>query len=313
MNSVSFELPAIDVLGSARTRVGESPLWSAGESALWWVDIEGRRLHRLADGVHSSWTTHERLACIALHDAGGLLAAMETGVFRLLVQPDGALENQLTSERLASVRHPREGMRFNDGRCDRAGRFWVSSMVRDMSLAAADGALYCHDARGLVKLIAGGLVVGNGLGFSPDGRTMYLSDSHPSVRRIWSFELHDDGGLGPRREFVDMNAYPGRPDGAAVDADGCYWICGNDAGALLRFTPAGVLDRALKLPISKPSMCSFGGPGLDELYVTSIIPGAPVSGFDAALDGALLRLRPGVQGLAETPFRSVPVPIKETT
>jgi sugar lactone lactonase YvrE len=320
MNAVSFEVPAFDVLGDVRTRVGESPLWSASESALWWVDIEGRQLHRLAGGVHSSWTTHERLACIALHDAGGLLAAMETGVFRLQVQPDGALKNQLAHERLASVRHPREGMRLNDGRCDRAGRFWVSSMVRDMSLGAADGALYRLDgldARGLSKPLVGGLVTGNGLGFSPDARVLYLSDSHPSVRRIWAYALNDDGTLGARREFVDMNLYPGRPDGAAVDADGCYWICGNDAGALLRFTPEGVLDRALKLPISKPSMCSFGGPALDELYVTSIIPAAPVSGFVAALDGALLRVRPGVQGLAETPFRSVPVPVlvpfKETT
>jgi len=309
MNSVSFEVPALDVLGEVRTRVGESPLWSAGEAALWWVDIEGRELHRLMNGVHASWATHERLACIALHDRGGLLAAMETGVFRLQVQPDGALAN----ERVASVRHPREGMRLNDGRCDRAGRFWVSSMVRDMSLAAADGALYRLDAGGLSKRQVEGLITGNGLGFSPDGRVLYLSDSHPSVRRIWAYDLNDDGMLGACREFVDMNLYPGRPDGAAVDADGCYWICGNDAGALLRFTPEGVLDRALKLPVSKPSMCSFGGPALDELYVTSIIPGAPVSGFDAALDGALLRLRPGVQGLAETPFRSVPVPIKETT
>ncbi len=312
MNSVSFEVPAFDVLGDMRTRVGESPLWSANDAALWWVDIEGRRLHRLTGGVHASWTTHERLACIALHDRGGLLAAMETGVFRVQVQPDGTL----ASERIASVRHPREGMRFNDGRCDRAGRFWVSSMVRDMSLAAADGALYCLDgldARGLSKRLVEGLITGNGLGFSPDGRVLYLSDSHPSVRRIWAYDLNDDGALGACREFVDMNLYPGRPDGAAVDADGCYWICGNDAGALLRFTPEGVLDRALKLPISKPSMCSFGGPALDELYVTSIIPGAPVSGFDAALDGALLRLRPGVQGPAETPFRSVPVPLKETT
>jgi len=309
MSAVSFELPAFDVLGDVRTRVGESPLWSPAESALWWVDIENCRLHRLAGDAHSSWTTHERLACIALHDAGGLLAAMETGVFRLQPQPDGTL----ATERLASVRHPREGMRFNDGRCDRTGRFWVSSMVRDMSLAAADGALYRLDAHGLSKPLVGSLVTGNGLGFSPDGRVMYLSDSHPSVRRIWSYPLNDDGTLGARREFVDMNLYPGRPDGAAVDADGCYWICGNDAGALLRFTPAGVLDRALKLPISKPSMCSFGGPALDELYVTSIVPGAPVSGFDAALDGALLRVRPGVQGLVEAPFASVPVSMKETT
>ena len=308
-DAIRFEVPTVDAVVGARTKVGESPLWSPAESALYWVDIEGRALHRVAGGRHASWKTHERLACIALHRDGGLVAAMETGVFRLQVQSDGALAN----ERIASVRHPREGMRLNDGRCDRAGRFWVSSMVRDMSLAAADGALYRLDARGLSKPLLGGLITGNGLGFSPDGRVMYLSDSHPSVRRIWAYDLNDDGMLGACREFVDMNQYPGRPDGAAVDADGCYWICGNDAGALLRFTPEGVLDRALKLPVSKPSMCSFGGPALDELYVTSIIPGAPVSGFDAALDGALLRLRPGVQGLAETPFRSVPVPIKETT
>src|SRR5258705_8910836 len=157
MNAVSFELPAFDVPGSVRTRVGESPLWSASDAALWWVDIEGRRLHRLAGDVHSSWTTHERLACIALHDAGGLLAAMETGVFRLQVRADGVLAH----ERIASVRHPREGMRFNDGRCDRAGRFWVSSMVRDMALAAADGSLYRLDARGLSKPLAGGLRTGH--------------------------------------------------------------------------------------------------------------------------------------------------------
>ena len=313
MKAVSFEVPAFDLIGDVRTRVGESPLWSPREAALWWVDIESRRLHRLAidttGAAHASWPTHERLACIALHEGGGLLAAMETGVFRLQVHPDDSLSN----ERVASVRHPREGMRLNDGRCDRAGRFWVSSMVRDMSLAAADGSLYRLDARGLSKPLLGGLVTGNGLGFSPDGRVLYLSDSHPSVRRIWAYGLNDDGTLGARREFVDMNLYPGRPDGAAVDADGCYWICGNDAGALLRFTPEGVLDRALKLPISKPSMCSFGGPALDELYVTSIVPAAPVSGFDAALDGALLRVRPGVQGLAEAPFASVPVSMKETT
>ena len=99
-----------------------------------------------------------------------------------------------------------------------------------------------------------------------------------------------------------MREHPGRPDGAAVDTEGCYWTCGNDAGVLLRFTPDGALDRVLKLPVSKPSMCSFGGPGLDLLFVTSIVPAVPAPGFDASLDGAVLVLRPGVRGLAETPF-----------
>jgi sugar lactone lactonase YvrE len=102
-----------------------------------------------------------------------------------------------------------------------------------------------------------------------------------------------------RRLFVDMNAYPGRPDGATVDADGCYWIAGNDGGCLLRFTPAGKLDRKLELPVSKPTMACFGGPGLDTLLVTSIAPGFTPD--DAGAGGVYL-VKPGVRGLAETPF-----------
>jgi len=173
--------------------------------------------------------------------------------------------------------------------------------VRDMSLAAADGALYRLDARGLSKPLLGGLITGNGLGFSPDGRVMYLSDSHPSVRRIWCCALSDDGTPGARREFVDMNLYPGRPDGAAVDADGCYWICGNDAGLVHRFTPDGRLDRSLEVPVKKPAMCAFGGPDLDTLFVTSIRPGG-TDLSDQPLAGGVFALRPGAKGLAEPAF-----------
>jgi len=291
---------AVDVLGPARSQVGESPLWSGDAQALWWVDIEGRALNRhdARGGKTSTWRTAERLACIAPVTSGGLLAAMETGLFLLHPHADAELD----AKALSSVSHPLVGMRFNDGRCDRNGRFWVSSMVRDMSLAAAKGALYRFDGRSLSAPLVSGLVSGYGLAFSPDGSTLYLSDSHPSVQRIWAFDLHADGTLSGRREFVDMNDYPGRPDGAAVDADGCYWICGNDAGALLRFTPEGRLDRALQLPVSKPSMCAFGGPSLDHMFVTSIVPVQPVGGYDATLDGAVLVLRPGVRGLPETPI-----------
>jgi sugar lactone lactonase YvrE len=96
-----------------------------------------------------------------------------------------------------------------------------------------------------------------------------------------------------------MRGHPGRPDGAAVDADGCYWICGNDAGCILRFTPDGRLDRKIGLPMAKPSMCSFGGPDLATLVVTSIGAGQPV---DDSWAGATVALRPGVAGIAETPF-----------
>ena len=298
--SVAFETPSVEVVTAVRSKVGESPLWSVAEQALWWVDIEGRLLHRLdpARAQTTSWPVDERIGCIGLHRDGGFVAALETGLFRLDPQAGGTLG----AERLATEDHPQSGMRFNDGRVDRAGRFWSATMVRDMSLGAAVGALYRFDGRGLSAPLVPGLGTGNGLAFSPDGRVLYLSDSHPTVQKIWSFDLAADGSLTHRRVFVDMAEHPGRPDGAAVDADGCYWTCATDAGALLRFTPQGRLDRALRLPVMKPTMCAFGGAALDELYVASLIPAQLGDGYDPALAGAVLRLSPGVRGLAERSF-----------
>ena len=289
------------VLSPTRNQVGESPLWSAAEQALYWVDIEAQRLHRYdwTSAEEQAWPMPERLACIALHADGGLLAAMETGIFHLHPQADGACRIDL----LQGIRFARAGMRFNDGRCDRAGRFWVSSMVRDMSLAARDGALYCYDQRGLSAPLVSGLITGNGLGLSPDGKTLYLSDSHPEVQQVWAFALASDGSLSQQRTLIDMQQHPGRPDGAAVDADGGYWICGNDAGMVHRFLPDGTYDRSLTVPVSKPSMCAFGGPSMEHLFITSITPAQAVPGYERASDGAVFITKPGVRGLLETPFQ----------
>lgn len=290
-----------EVVGTTRDRVGESPVWSVREQALYWVDIEGRAIRRLdwAARTVTSWQTPERVGCIAMRAGGGFVGGMESGVYALDL-PAG--EAAARARLLQAVQHPRSGMRFNDGRLDRQGRLWASTMVMDGSLAAADGALFRFDAQGLSAPVVRGLVTGNGLAFSPDGRRMYLSDSHPTVQRIWQFDLGDDGVPRNRRDFVDMRPLPGRPDGAAIDTDGCYWICGNDAGQLHRFTPEGRLDRSIAVPFSKPAMCSFGGPDLSWLFVTSIPPAQPAPGFDPALDGAVVVLRPGVQGVAEPEF-----------
>ena len=294
--------PTVDILRPGHLdAVGESPVWSVAEQALYWVDIEAPALRRwsMADGQLTSWAAPERIACVALHANGGLIAGMETGVFHVRPGAAGLLDCTL----LAMVHHPEPGMRFNDGRCDRQGRFWAGTMVRDMSLARPAGGLYRTDADGLSAPQVQGLVTQNGLAFSPDGRTMYLSDSHPTVQTIWTLPLHDDGSVGERRLFVDMKDLPGRPDGAAVDAEGCYWICANDAGLVHRFTPDGRLDRSIRVPASKPAMCSFGGPDLDQLFITSIRPGQPV-GDDVAHGGAVFVTRPGVCGLPETSFAS---------
>ncbi len=314
---------AAELVLDARCGTGESPVWDAREQALYWVDIPARRLHRwdAATGAARHWTAPEMIACIARdgqadNAAGGSagtgpgpwIAGLESGVFRLSPRADGTLD----ARPLATVAHAAPGMRFNDGRCDRQGRFWAGTMLMDMAAARSVGALYRFDgaARGPAPLrpLLRDLIVPNGLGFSPDGRTMYLSDSHPQVQAVWAFDYDTDTGTpSGRRLFVDMRDLPGRPDGAAVDADGCYWICGNDAGLVHRFTPDGRLDRSLAVPVKKPAMCAFGGPGLDTLFVTSIRPGG-TDLSDQPLAGGVFALRPGVRGLPEPAFAGAAPP-----
>ncbi|WP_206953636.1 SMP-30/gluconolactonase/LRE family protein [Trinickia acidisoli] len=294
-----------------RSAVGESPVWRASQNALYWVDIPAQTLARyeVSNERRTEWLLPERVGCIAFDRNGTVLAALETGLFALtLHEPAPATARSgdmpahcgtLTTRRLASVTHDAERMRFNDGRCDRQGRFWAGTMVQDAPPPHPAGKLYRYEANtGLSAPIVEGLCTQNGLAWSPDGRTMYLSDSHPSSRVIWTFDYDiDDGVPTNRRVFADLHDYAGRPDGAAIDAEGCYWICANDAGLLLRFAPDGRLDRKLALPASKPSMCAFGGPGFDTLFVTTICPN-PVSEHD----GYVFAMHPGVRGLPEPEF-----------
>lgn len=285
----------------ARNAVGESPVWVAAEDALYWVDIAERVLWRWQSrsGALHQWALPQMAGCIAPHAQGGWVAGMQTGIFHLQLRADGTVDTQL----LVQAQHPREGMRFNDGRCDRQGRLRASTMLMDMAAGQAVGTLYGLDAGPSLRALVPELITGNGLAFSPDGRTMYLSDSHPKAQQIWAFDYDPASGTPSRRRpFVDMLTVPGRPDGAAVDEDGCYWICGNDAGLVHRFTPQGRLDRSLPVPVAKPAMCAFGGAGLDTLFVTSIRPqGTDLS--EQPLAGGVFALRPGVRGLPEPVFQ----------
>ena len=286
----------------ARNATGESPVWHAAEQALYWVDIPARQLHRLvpASGAHATWTGDEMLACIAPRAGhpGQWIAGMESGLFAIATQDDGTL----ASTPIARAAHAAHGMRFNDGRCDRQGRFWAGTMLMDMAAARAVGRVYRYQSDvnedAALRVHFDEMIVPNGMAFSPDGRTMYLSDSHPDVQAVWAFDYDTATGTPHnRRLFVDMKPLAGRPDGAAIDTDGGYWICGNDAGLVHRFTPDGRLDRSLAVPVKKPAMCAFGGAQLDTLYVTSIRPGGDLS--DQPLAGGVFALRPGVRGLPE--------------
>ena len=289
-----------ELILDARNGTGESPVWHVGEQALYWVDIPGKTINRWSPTAgHRQWTTEEMPACIAATATPGQwIAGMESGVFSLQLQDDG----KTLATRLAAVPHAAPTMRFNDGRCDRQGRFWAGTMLLDMAAAARVGCVYSYasDSEKLATVLDD-FIVPNGLAFSPDGKTMYVSDSHPTVQQVWAYDYDTQSGTpSNRRVFVDMNAFPGRPDGAAMDVDGCYWICGNDAGLIHRFTPDGRLDKSLAVPVKKPAMCAFGGPQLDTLYVTSIRPGGDIT--DQPLAGGVFALQPGTQGLPEPTF-----------
>ncbi|MEO7241883.1 MAG: SMP-30/gluconolactonase/LRE family protein [Variovorax sp.] len=295
-------------MGTTRDRVGESPVWDSSRQTLTWVDIDGRSVRRFdwAGQATRSWQCAERVGCIALTDRGSVIAAMETGIFEVELGANAEVQASL----IAPAKFTRDGIRFNDGRCDAEGRFWVSAMCMDMGLAASDGALHVLDEAGLSPPVVSGLITPNGLAFSGDGRHVWLSDSHPSVQQIWRFARDPaSGALSERTAWVDMRALPGRPDGAAVDAQDHYWICGNDAGLIHRFDPDGRLVQSLPVPVPKPAMCCFGGPDLQTLFVTSIQPpraSAPEVGAATPEHGALFACEVDVRGRVEPRFTRFP-------
>ncbi len=297
---MTVSMPSAELIFDGKHGTGESPVWVPEEQALYWVDIPAQRIWNwlASTGKTRSWLLPEKVGCIACIGGDKWLAAMETGVFSVTLNADDSVSTAL----LAKADHASINMRFNDGRCDRQGRFLAGTMFMDMAAARAVGAVSTFAANGEQRVLLDRVIVPNGMAFSPDGATMYLADSHPSVQLIWAFDYDTRAGTpSNKRVFVDMNPLPGRPDGAAVDADGCYWICGNDAGLIHRFTPQGKLDRSLAVPVKKPAMCAFSGVNLDTLFVTSIRPGG-VDLEDQPLAGGVFALHPGVRGIAEPKF-----------
>lgn len=285
-----------------RDRVGESPLWNAAERALYWVDIEAcaiRRLRLDADAL-DSWTLPERVACIALHADGGLVAGLETRLVHAALGDDGAV----TLATLAPARHERPDMRFNDGRCDRQGRFWVGSMHN--ITCAPEGVLYCLDGRSL-RAVRSGICIPNSLAFSPDGATMYFADSLRHA--LYAYDYDGLRGVpGPERVLA-VTEPPAFPDGSTVDAEGFLWNAEFNGARLVRYAPDGRIDRVLPLPVQRPTCCAFGGPGLDVLYVTTASQKMTPEELRAQpLAGALLALDVGVRGLPEPRFVLNPSP-----
>ena len=278
--------------------LGESPMWHPREQVLYWCDIPGKRLHRLdpATGQARQWDFPVEPACVAPALDGALRLAMRDGLWRF---------DPTTGERtrLASPPYDPTTERFNDGKCDPQGRFWVGTIYEPRDPPKA--ALYCWDG-GLLSRRAEGITVSNGLAWSVDGRTMYWSDT--KAHAVYAFDFDPaTGGMSRRRTLAEfarrvpeqpIEGYGGRPDGAAVDSEGCYWVAMFEGQQVLRLSPSGEVLRAVRLPVRCPTMPCFGGADLRTLYITTSREKRPAEELvQQPLAGCVLAMRVEVPGL----------------
>jgi len=283
---VAEPLPLRNVL-AARARLGEGPSWDGEAGVLWWVDIHNHRVHRWdpAAGEDTVYEVGETVGCAHPAADGRVVLALRRGV-ALLDPAGGAVEP------LATLLPERAGLRLNDGKCDARGRLWVGSM----SAEEGGAALFRVDADGSVREAVGGLTMSNGLGWSPDGATLYLTDS--PAKTILAFDFDADAGtLSGRRVFADLSRADSVPDGLAVDAEGCVWSAQWGGSCLVRFAPDGGELLRVRLPVPHPTSCAFGGSGGTDLYVTTASIGMTEEEIEDAFEsGDLFVLRPGVAG-----------------
>ncbi len=281
---------AVECVVDARNEVGESPLWSRREGALYWVDIPAGLIFRWRpeSDERDTWGLPSAVGSIGLRERGGLVAAMRTG-FHLFDSATGAVEL------LCHPEPDRPTNRLNDGKVSPEGRFWAGTMDERPDKQPV-GALYRLDADHRCTRMAGGVTVSNGLAWSPDGRTMYHSDSRGGAIFRHAYDP-DTGAIGPREVFVRMEPAWGRPDGGATDEEGCYWSCGISAGRINRFSPSGALVGFVELPVTHPTMPCFGGDDGRTMYVTSLRENlTPAELARTPQAGGVFMLEPGVAG-----------------
>ena len=286
----------VELALDARAELGEGPVWDAHAACLYFVDILQGQIHRFDPATHAAraFDVGQPVGAIGLTEADDLVLAMRDGFARF----DPA---QRRVSMIAEVETDRADLRMNDGACDRAGRFWAGTMALDERPSA--GALYRLDSGGRVETMLRAVTISNGIDWTLDDRRMYYIDSPTQSVDIFDFDVAS-GAIAHRRRFVWIPPADGVPDGLTVDADGGVWVSLWNGSAVHRYTPDGTLDRIVRLPVTHPTSCAFGGAALRDLYITSA---------SIALDarererqphaGGLFRCRPGPAGRAPFRFR----------
>jgi sugar lactone lactonase YvrE len=266
--------------------LGEGPYWDIDTQSLYWVDVPARLVHRMdGSGAHTSWDVGMPVGAVVPMASGGLCVAAGNG-FYVLDLDTGAVTEIAQAPGLP-------GTRMNDGACDRAGRFYAGSMASDET--PGRGTFYRLDTDRTVTPLYSGIGISNGVGWSPDDRLMYYIDSLAYRVDVMEYDI-ETGRVGQRRPFARLGSGEVVPDGLAVDAEGGVWTAVWGGSVIQRYDTDGRLTAVVRLPAAHVTSCAFGGPDLDQLYITTAAgPGRCA--------GALFTCPAGVKGLPAFPYR----------
>ena len=245
----------------ARATLGECVRWDEREKLVYWVDIPGQKMHRFdpATGNDDVMELDQEMGCFALANSGGFIAGMRSGYARI-----SAFGGEV--QRLTSPDYDPSKVRFNDGRCDPAGRFWAGTMWEPRDQAG--GHIYCLEADGRFSAKANPVVISNGITFSPDHQTFTLADTPNHV--LWAFDYDiDSGNVSNRRVLRTYDPAKGRPDGACVDAEGNLYVAMFTGGRVEKLSPKGELLATIEVPVPNVTCCTFAGDDLRTLYITT--------------------------------------------
>lgn len=281
----------VEPVTDVTTGLGEGAIWDARIRRLYWIDIPGKRLFEWdpESGRLRDWDVGQLIGTVVPRRRGGLMVALQGGIAAF--DPEsGRLGPGVLPEDYDPV-----AFRFNDGKCDPAGRFWVGSY--SVTPDKRPGTLYRMDSDGSIRPMLRGVGTSNGIAWDPDRKTMYFIDT--PLLRADAFDYEEaDGSIARRRPAAEFPAGSGRPDGSTLDADGRLWIAHWDGGRVSQWDPAtGKCLRIIRVPAARVTSCAFGGPGLDHLFITTARQGLPEPELARQpLAGRLFRVRPGVRG-----------------
>jgi sugar lactone lactonase YvrE len=280
-------------LWEAGTLLGEGVLWDAEGRRVWFVDIKGKRIHRCAhDGTdRRSWEAPGQVSFIVPADDGSMVCSLDDGLYRF---DDGSGD----FHPFAKIEADDCGNRFNDGHVDSLGRLWFGSM--DDAEESPSGALYRFEGA-VVRRMDSGYVITNGPAVSPDGRTLYHTDT--LAKRVYAFDLAPDGGLSNKRLFVEITD-GGYPDGMAVDSKGQLWVATFGGWRIVRFDADGRKLEEVRFPCANVTKLAFGGDDLCTVYVTTARKGLTLAALAAQpLAGSLFTFRSETPGLPQHKLR----------